>query len=142
MPGVDAFAPFGPYLHLAPRAPGAGSSPHLANDNKPCHPPAMTKLSNREGTTQQRDAIAWQHLTDSLPQPEDQDNILWQELNALFRRYDCAATRSRLSYQVLCHLEEDGGACLAVSRRTSVLQHKNCSNKRAPWRGAGAEAPA
>jgi Protein of unknown function (DUF4231) len=65
----------------------------------------MTTLPNPEATTYHGGGVAaWQDLTDSLPQPADpaeRDDILWQQLNAQFRWYERAATRNRLSYQVL-----------------------------------------
>jgi hypothetical protein len=50
------------------------------------------------------DADAWKRLTGDLPAPprlEDRQDLLWQELEAMFRWYDKAATRVRLTYQIL-----------------------------------------
>jgi hypothetical protein len=46
----------------------------------------------------------WQRLTNTLPQPpdpEEQQDLLWQEVAAQFGWYNRAATRTRLCYQVL-----------------------------------------
>ena len=64
----------------------------------------MTTVPNPEAATRHGEAKAWQHLADSLPQPADpteQNDLLWQELDAQFRWYERAATRTRLSYQIL-----------------------------------------
>jgi hypothetical protein len=50
------------------------------------------------------DLDAWKRMTNSLPVPPrkaDREDLLWQELVAQFSWYDKAATRTRLSYQVL-----------------------------------------
>ena len=50
------------------------------------------------------DADDWKRLTSSLPtppRPEDREDLLWQEFSAQFRWYDKAATRTRLTYQVI-----------------------------------------
>lgn len=50
------------------------------------------------------DADDWKKLTSSLPtppRPEDRTDLLWEEFYAQFRWYDKAATRTRLTYQVL-----------------------------------------
>lgn len=51
-----------------------------------------------------READGWKRMTSELPAPprqEDRDDLLWQELEALFAWYDKAATRTRLWYQLL-----------------------------------------
>jgi hypothetical protein len=50
------------------------------------------------------DSEAWKRMTSDLPAPrsqEDREDLLWQELAAQFAWYERAATRTRLSYQVL-----------------------------------------
>lgn len=50
------------------------------------------------------EADAWKRMTSHLPappRPEDREDLLWQELDAMFRWYDKAATRMRLTYQIL-----------------------------------------
>jgi uncharacterized protein DUF4231 len=50
------------------------------------------------------DDSAWQLLGNRLPQPADpaeSTDVLWQELAAHFQWYGRAATRTRLSYQVI-----------------------------------------
>lgn len=78
-------------------------------------------------STDRGGVAAWQDLTDSLPQPTDaaeRDDLLWQELNALFRWYERAATRTRLSYQTLKVAALIAGAVvtvLAAARAPAVL---------------------
>jgi hypothetical protein len=96
-----------PVVLFAPGKSWMGSPPdsvtqYLADVSQPCHPPTVTTLPNPDSTTHRGGVTAWQNLTDSLPQPADpaeQDDILWQALNAQFRWYERAATRNRVSYQ-------------------------------------------
>jgi Protein of unknown function (DUF4231) len=77
----------------------------------------MSTLPNPDATSYHGGGPSWQNLTDSLPQPADtaeQDDILWQELNAQFRWYERAATRNRVSYQVLKVVAMVFGAAVAV----------------------------
>jgi len=90
---------------------------YLADDSQPCHPPTMTTLPNPDSTTHRGGVTSWQNLTDSLPQPADpaeQDDILWQALNAQFRWYERAATRNRVSYQALKVVAMVFGAAVAI----------------------------
>jgi len=83
--------------------PGSGSAPHASDDS------------------------AWQLLGDHLPQPADpgeRTDVLWQELAAHFQWYGRAATRTRLSYQVLKVAVLVTGAAvtvLAATRASSAL---------------------
>jgi hypothetical protein len=83
--------------------PGSGSSPHAGDDG------------------------AWQLLGDHLPQPTDpaeRADVLWQELDAHFQWYGRAATRTRLSYQVIKVAVLVIGAAvtvLAATRASSAL---------------------
>lgn len=73
------------------------------------------------------DDSAWQLLGDRLPQPADpaeRTDVLWQEFAALFRWYGRAATRTRLSYQVIKVAVLVIGAAvtvLAATRASSAL---------------------
>jgi len=62
-------------------------------------------------------ADGWKRMTSNLPAPlrtEDREDLLWQELEAIFRWYDKAATRSRLSYQILKVTALVAGAAVTV----------------------------
>jgi hypothetical protein len=60
---------------------------------------------------------AWQSLKGRLPEPRlegERTDLLWEELVALFAWYDTAATRNRLSYQVLKLTALAAGAVVTV----------------------------
>lgn len=81
--------------------PGSGSSPHAGDDS------------------------AWQDLGDHLPQPTDpaeRADVLWKELDAQFRYYSQAATRTRLKYQVI------KVAVLVISAAVTVLAATRASS--------------
>jgi len=64
----------------------------------------MTPNPGSGSSSPDRDDSAWQLLGDHLPQPADpaeRADVLWQELAAHFQWYERAATRTRLSYQVI-----------------------------------------
>jgi hypothetical protein len=87
----------------------------------------MTAFPNPDRTTDPIGVAAWQQLTDNLPQPADpaeKDDVLWQELNAQFSWYERAASRTRLSYQILKVAALIAGAVvtvLAASRAPALL---------------------
>jgi hypothetical protein len=59
----------------------------------------------------------WKRLTGTLPDParaEDRDDLVWQEMAAVFAWYDKAATRSRLLYQCLKLTALAAGAAVTV----------------------------
>ncbi len=83
----------------------------------------MTTVPSPDAGTHPGDATAWQHLAGSLPQPADpgeQHDLLWQELDAQFRWYDRAATRSRLTYQTLKVAALVTGAAVTVLAATGA----------------------
>lgn len=63
------------------------------------------------------DAQEWKRLTGTLPEPAraaDRDDLVWQEMAAVFAWYDKAATRSRLLYQGLKLTALAAGAAVTV----------------------------
>lgn len=87
----------------------------------------MTANPGSGSAPQAGDDSAWLLLGDHLPQPADpgeRADVLWQELAAHFRWYGRAATRTRLSYQVLKVAVLVMGAAvtvLAATRASSAL---------------------
>ncbi|KRB42963.1 DUF4231 domain-containing protein [Terrabacter sp. Root181] len=62
-------------------------------------------------------AHGWMRVGGALPEPpraEDRDDPLWQELTAEFNWYDRAATRSRITYQILKLTALVAGAAVTV----------------------------
>lgn len=83
----------------------------------------MSPLLRRKPGAADNDADAWQHLTSSLPTPQDpadRDDLLWQQLVAQLGWYDRAATRSRWSYQVLKVAALVAGAVVTVLAATGA----------------------
>jgi len=67
--------------------PGSGSSSHAGDDK-----------------SHAGDDNEWQRLGNRLPEPADhaeRDSVLWKGLKAWFKWYNRAATRTRLSYQII-----------------------------------------
>lgn len=58
----------------------------------------------------------WEKMTGCLPPPADPDaaDLLWREFCIQFRWYDRAATRNRMTYQILKFLAIAAGAAVTV----------------------------
>jgi hypothetical protein len=59
----------------------------------------------------------WKRMTGALPEParaEDRDDLVWQQMTAIFAWYDKSATRSRLLYQCLKLAALVAGAAVTV----------------------------
>jgi hypothetical protein len=82
-----------------------------------CHPQEMGTRTDGTTTRTLASTEDWRRMSGHLPEPprkEDRDDLLWQELTVQFGWYDKAATRSRLSYQVLKLTALAAGAAVTV----------------------------
>jgi len=80
---------------------------------------ALGMGSQPEDTAATRRAATedWRRMAGSLPappRPQDQDDLLWQELTVQFSWYERAATVSRLAYQILKMTALAAGAAVTV----------------------------